>query len=139
MSYHGMNGLGFTLSPQMIIAAQQQQQPSALTQSLMLNRTPTVAPLTGSALLTRLHTAPAVVGPPDAPPVVEDVFVEEEIIAPEEVATSFIADEYVTDPGEGVLPLTTEPAAAEEKKLPWLWIILAATGLGGAAWWIMRK
>ena len=70
---------------------------------------------------------------------------EEELVAPEEVATSFI-DMYGPPAGpppdyliDGGPPATSQPVAAEEKKLPWLWIILAAAGLGGTAWLIMRK
>lgn len=148
MSYHGMNGLGFTLSPQQILAVKQQQHAPTMLKRLVT--TPIVAPQTGSslALLTRLHAAP-VVGPPPAPappdapppppPVVEDMVIEEEMVAPEEVATSFITDEYGTGPSEYGVPSEPAVAAAEGKKLPWLWIILAAAGLGGTAWLIMRK
>jgi hypothetical protein len=67
--------------------------------------------------------------------------IEEELVAPEEVVPPFVDDMYgPPGPSEYGLPSEpVEPVVAEEKKLPWLWIILAAAGLGGAAWLIMRK
>jgi len=88
---------------------------------------------------------PAGYPPTPVTPAAVDMVVEEEMIAPEEVAPPFI-DMYGPPAGpppdyliDGGPPATSQPVAAEEKKLPWLWIILAAAGLGGTAWLIMRK